>query len=575
MKRKARQSAALRWLASALCGLALAACADESRLEESLILDTIMQGAEGPDLLASSEYAASAATIARANRNKRIVSCYARLAQAAYETPTSGQIECNTAQIADNRNGMAAGWRFYDNWQPETASQRAILQFWRRSSGTREELAIVLRGTDMTNMGDIVQDLKSQGFLAQTAQDNAISMLSTSMKLPNTGGFRRFHSGFIARANNLSPTISGALARVEDIAVENNRTLGVRITGHSLGAAAATIVSTYVADRFWDKPGTIDVEGFAFNSPMATNGDMAYMIRNAASYCRFNLHVFNNVRDVVSQVPIPARHIYSGVKITNNPPEGCRYEGQYTAHFGRQDDSEGLGGWIWNKIASANPIAFALNRHAVNQWILGVSTAHIDLADPEVAARWFPDRDIGGRNPAAQDNRRLGAAEGVFTASLRSNHSRFLSAENNGNYEVTASRTVADDWERFRFIPDDPDCARHGDHVLIATTGSWGEYFFRAEGGRLDARATASTLDERASFTLINHTSQSGCIKNGDVISLRSSRGYYLSAPQPTSNDASAITVNRLQIGNWERFTITGIHNIIARSNYNESSLNP
>lgn len=564
MKPPERQNSVFRWLTIALLGFALTACSDESQLEESVLLDAIAQDAERPELWASSIFDNDPLAAARALRNLQITSCYARLAQIAYESPANATRLCNSSQSKDNRNGMGA-WEFHTSWQPTTASQAAILQIWQRTSAARVEIAIVLRGS--SSFGDWVQDLKSQGFIAQTAQDNAISNLSSNLRLPNTGGLRRFHAGFIARANNLAPVIDQRLDWAEAPANLQGRDLGVKVVGHSLGAAAATIVGTYVANRYWDNPSARDVEVFAYNSPMATNGDMAYMIRNAGSYCRFNVHVFNNSADVVSMVPTPARHIYSGVKINYDPPEGCRYEGHYTAHFGRQDDSEGLSGWVWNKIASANPISFALNRHAISQWILEESTSHIARTDLEVAERWLPDRDIGS-NSTPHNNTRPDSVEGVFTAMLISDHFKFVTAEGNGGGDVTSNRTTGSTWERFRFIPENPNCVEHGDHVVLATTGSNGEFFFRANAGRLDARATAATLDQRSSFTLLNHTSQTGCLREWDSISLRAHDGRYVSA-QP----GGAMLVDRTVLGPWEEFSVYDPHNIIPRGGYNDSAL--
>lgn len=572
MKRKARQSAALRWLASALCGLALAACADESRLEESLILDTIMQGAEGPDLLASSEYAASAATIARANRNKRIVSCYARLAEVAYETPTNGMQVCAQTNTTDARNGMGA-WQFAAaDWQPAHASTREILQFWLRETDERVEMAIVLRGT--ASGGDIVQDAKSQTFVAAWAEDNEISRLVTNPRLPDTGANRRFHAGFYGRVKNLAWVIDNRLHMAGISAQGRGKRLGIKIVGHSLGAATATIVGTYVANRYWDSQ--TDVEVFAFNSPKAVNSPMAKWIRNAASYCRFNFHVFNNARDKVSALPWPGAHIYSSTRIVNEPNEVCQYEGMYTQNYENDDIVEAVPGFHWRKPLEA--FAWANAQHRISQWILGRPDNHIIAADDETAARWFPERDQGATTPSTRA-RRLGGVEGVFTASLVSHHLKFVSAENNGNGLVTNTRTTVGTSERFRFIPDDSFCARHGDHIVLATTGN-PEYFFRSPNGpdeRLDVKARASTLDIESSFTLINHTSTFGCLKSGDSISLRAHSGRYLSAI-PAANDQE---FSRLVVGGprtisaWEKFTVTGVQDIVARKDYDDSRISP
>jgi len=76
-------------------------------------------------------------------------------------------------------------------------------------------------------------------------------------------------------------------------------------------------------------------------------------------------------------------------------------------------------------------------------------------------------------------------------------------------------------------------------------------YYLRASSnGNLHAKSSAINFFEK--FTLLNHSDNSGCLKNGDSVSLKSAHNKYVVAE--SNGDSNA---NRSSVGSWERFTVT------------------
>ncbi|MEH6346675.1 MAG: neutral/alkaline non-lysosomal ceramidase N-terminal domain-containing protein [Bermanella sp.] len=155
----------------------------------------------------------------------------------------------------------------------------------------------------------------------------------------------------------------------------------------------------------------------------------------------------------------------------------------------------------------------------------------------------------------------------ITGVSLLGAHGKYLRAAGNGGGDVRADRTSIGSHETFSLLDLDEDsCLQSGDTVSIRTGNnhffkgdnietssvwSWDSWSFKTveSGGGLDASASALGSWER--FTLSNHSDGSGCLANGDTISLKSSHNRY--AVAESNDDANA---NRKSVGSWEKFKV-------------------
>ena len=208
--------------------------------------------------------------------------------------------------------------------------------------------------------------------------------ISSITSPPGGASDPKANAGFYARVENLAPAVHAKLQELDNwlAADRANRSIGVKLSGHSLGAAAASIASYYVANRYLNEA-KADVELFAFNSPVIANTDLAKDINQRASTCNYNIHIFNNHADIVSKIPRPGQAIEL-LSESHNPgnqfaDEECQY----------------VKGVRVSKL-SYNPIPFVY--HESTQWnydtdIKGYNTQSA-LSDDQMAAM-FPQRPLG------------------------------------------------------------------------------------------------------------------------------------------------------------------------------------
>jgi hypothetical protein len=140
----------------------------------------------------------------------------------------------------------------------------------------------------------------------------------------------------------------------------------------------------------------------------------------------------------------------------------------------------------------------------------------------------------------------------IKQASFLGAHDMYLVAINDGGKKVKASSTTVTDWELFDIklesSSQDQSCIQGGDQVSVGTgTG----YFLTAnQKGRL--RASATTVGDAETFTVINVSGSSDCLQSGDEIGLQSVYGrYMLAKPNGGAN------IKRKQMGDWTKFILT------------------
>ena len=169
------------------------------------------------------------------------------------------------------------------------------------------------------------------------------------------------------------------------------REIGVKISGHSLGAATATIAGLYIADRY-NGDNNADVEVSRTNSPKPMSEDMADTYRKAR----------RAVISTCTSLTIPGRRIgrsnWRSPRLDEADNGQLQFGREACAYKGHFRQSTGLSGM--HLPSALNPLAMAaqatgnyvLSRHDRNQWILSEPVSRLQHAPKQVAASWFPGR---------------------------------------------------------------------------------------------------------------------------------------------------------------------------------------
>jgi len=147
------------------------------------------------------------------------------------------------------------------------------------------DLVIVCRGTEPTEFADIESDL-------------------AAIPVPSSTGIGKLHLGFKASVDNIWPTL-------HELANDYGKTRTVWCTGHSLGAAMATIVA-YRLQRSDDTPNPQAL--FTYGSPRV--GNKAY-IKGIEATGLLHFRFVNNA-DIVARVPLwPFYHLAGAMYINH------------------------------------------------------------------------------------------------------------------------------------------------------------------------------------------------------------------------------------------------------------------
>lgn len=148
-----------------------------------------------------------------------------------------------------------------------------------------DDLVIVCRGTEPTEFADIASDL-------------------AAIPVPSSTGKGKNHLGFKKSVDNIWPEL-------HELAKDYGKTRTVWCTGHSLGAAMATIVA-YRLQRTEDCPNPQAL--FTYGSPRV--GNKAY-IRGIEESGLLAFRFVNNA-DIVARVPLwPFRHLAGAMYINH------------------------------------------------------------------------------------------------------------------------------------------------------------------------------------------------------------------------------------------------------------------
>lgn len=148
-----------------------------------------------------------------------------------------------------------------------------------------EDLVIVCRGTEPTEFADIASDL-------------------AAIPVPSSTGIGKLHLGFKKSVDNIWPTL-------HELANDYGKTRTVWCTGHSLGAAMATIVA-YRLQRSEDTPNPQAL--FTYGSPRV--GNKAY-IKGVEASGLLAFRFVNNA-DIVARVPLwPFYHLAGAMYINH------------------------------------------------------------------------------------------------------------------------------------------------------------------------------------------------------------------------------------------------------------------
>ena len=148
-----------------------------------------------------------------------------------------------------------------------------------------EDLVIVCRGTEPTEFKDIAADLKA-------------------IPVPSSTGVGHVHAGFKESVDDIWPT-------VHELANDYGKTRQIWCTGHSLGAAMATLIA-FRLQRTEDTPNPMAL--FTYGSPRVGNKTYVKGIE-ATGVLHFR---FVNNADIVARVPLWPFYHFGGMYYMNH-----------------------------------------------------------------------------------------------------------------------------------------------------------------------------------------------------------------------------------------------------------------
>ena len=148
-----------------------------------------------------------------------------------------------------------------------------------------EDLVIVCRGTEPTEFKDIAADLKA-------------------IPVPSVTGVGKVHAGFRESVDDIWPTL-------HELANDYGKTRKIWCTGHSLGAAMATLIA-FRLQRTEDTPNPMAL--FTYGSPRV--GNKAY-VKGIEATGVLHFRFVNNA-DIVARVPLWPFYHFGGMYYMNH-----------------------------------------------------------------------------------------------------------------------------------------------------------------------------------------------------------------------------------------------------------------
>jgi hypothetical protein len=164
--------------------------------------------------------------------------------------------------------------------------------------------------------------------------------------------------------------------------------------------------------------------------------------------------------------------------------------------------------------------------------------------------------DLASGSSDGQDD----ATEASSTALLTSGVSfktvlggRYVGAQNNGGGAVTATATVALEWEKFTIDDINGGALESGDTIFIRAGN--GQYFQAVNGGGSTLNAATWNRLSWETFRIVKK-SGSGVISNGDIVGLQTVTGHWVLAE---NGGGGLVSAYGGALGPWEELTISGL----------------
>lgn len=182
------------------------------------------------------------------------------------------------------------------------------LKLWEGSSDDVLTVVLGFSGTRMEEVDDLLCDVKSQ------LSRQHVNMLDE--RLPTLGqvavGWQDWWHAEARQPRGAGDGMKEVLARYADIARESGKALSISLSGHSLGAAAATLAGFDIAHFLRATGGNGKVSVYAFNPPrMGPKGiEIQYMntLKSEQSPLRFSLRQFTRALDPIQSTPLFMHH---------------------------------------------------------------------------------------------------------------------------------------------------------------------------------------------------------------------------------------------------------------------------
>jgi hypothetical protein len=281
---------------------------------------------------------------ARHSKNTAIVHCYAKLNDLVY-SPTSryGSVrQCTHNKNNDGRLDMPS-WSYTTTFDDTDNTRLDVYVRSRRFAdepgrgndfwSERREIAFILRGTvpEFDNyFKDATEDIKasvmSHRKLTELRTNKIASFANGNLEVGFSRNARYFDvepdstvrrgwDNYFQNTSSGTITVEAGIMRILEEAEQwlqitgtrpDFRSLGIKVSGHSLGGASSQLLGLLLHKRYYDLAKTdrvydgVDVEVIAFDPPALGNHEMSNALtRLSATVPTFDVHVFANPSDTV------------------------------------------------------------------------------------------------------------------------------------------------------------------------------------------------------------------------------------------------------------------------------------
>ncbi|PPU97878.1 lipase [Xanthomonas hyacinthi] len=182
------------------------------------------------------------------------------------------------------------------------------LKLWEGSTDDTVVVALGFSGTRLDDANDLLCDVRSQ--IAQPHVNTFDARLPTLGKVG--AGWQEWWQSEARQPRRDGAVMKQVLTRYSELARDSGKALSISLSGHSLGAAAATIAGFDIAHFLRAAGASGKVSVYAFNPPRLGQAGIETLyvdtLRSEKSSLRFTLRQFARALDPVQSTPLFMHH---------------------------------------------------------------------------------------------------------------------------------------------------------------------------------------------------------------------------------------------------------------------------